>query len=1083
MKKTIFPLILLLFIINGLFAQNGWRKAEMEVKVFIENTGDASKLHGLHFNGDLYPDGYAVIYVTPEEVKQLELAGLHYEIRINDLNEYYHNFWKNRDEYHSYQEIVNLADSLAQHFPGICKKYLFGTSVLGRELGALKISDNPNVDETEAEVMFDAGIHGDETICSEIVIRFARKLCLSYNNDPDITELINSREIWLFYMVNPDGRVSMSRYNHNGVDLNRDAGYMWNQEGSSTGAFSQVESKALRECTFTNQFVIHTTYHSGTEYISYPWSYRPDVAADKPHIHFLASVYSSTSNYPTLTYGQGNTGMYPINGSTKDSNYGIMGSVSWSMEISYQKQPPTSQIMTYYNYNEPAMLAMIENAGYGIEGIITDASTGDPVSALVFINDFFPCYADPEIGDYHKFVLPGTYSIMAIANGYQTTTIDNVTVTENNASVINIQLQPEEGRYVYKIISSQIPGNNFADEGHTPSLLGAPDNINYSIGRSGWLVVDMQYPIIDGPGEEITVYEGDDTPEGFTLFIGLTMEGPWLELGTGTGTTSFDIYGIASYGSRFLKISDDGNGFQTEPDAGFDLDAIKIASAPGMAINPDPPDGQNNIEPFTSLFWEPGSGGAPTYYKIYLGTDNPPSNIINGDSISSTSFALPLVLDFETHYFWRVDAGNYGGCTQGEVWDFTTIYPPDEDFETGDFSLYNWTFEGDATWEIDNSTAFFGTHSARSGNINDNQSSSLKITLDVETFFSSLIQFRKKTSTATGDKLQFLIDGTVIDEWSGMSMFSEESFLVDDGLHTFEWKYIKNENASSGDDCVWIDYIYFPPLAPPSINAGEDTSTCFDTGIGLNGFATNYCYLEWSTSGTGAFDDPSLLNPTYTPSDEDALAGTVILTLTVYAGENVLTDSLILSITPLPDIPSTPSGPDYIDLFYTSTSEYSTGGAANAESYLWVLSPEEAGSISGTGLIATVEWNTDYLGVVYIAVTGINECGESEPSEILEVIVDNTVGMDPETKATITCTVLPNPSNGNFVLKIHSKGKTTLSYQIINAQGAVVFYMKEVNFQGHYIESIDLSAYKSGIYYLYLVTEVEVIIKRIILID
>jgi len=248
-----------------LSAQNGWREKEMEVRVNILSDDDVAKIEVLHFSGELYSDNQLTLYLIPEELNKLKETGLDYEILINDLNSYYKGYWNNREEYHSYIDIINLADSLAENFPFICKKYLFGTSIQGRELGALKISDHPEIDENEAEIMFDSGIHGDETIGPEIVIRFARHLCLQYNDDPYITNLINEREIWLYYMVNPDGRENMSRYNANGVDCNRDWGYMWDQWGGSPAAYSQIETKTLRSCMLDNQFVVHVTYHSGTE--------------------------------------------------------------------------------------------------------------------------------------------------------------------------------------------------------------------------------------------------------------------------------------------------------------------------------------------------------------------------------------------------------------------------------------------------------------------------------------------------------------------------------------------------------------------------------------------------------------------------------------------------------------------------------------------------------------------------------------------------------------------------------------------------------------------------------------------------
>ncbi len=574
MKRIAAFLILLLFT-SLTIAQNGWRPNEMEV--FIDyNNNSITELQNLRINADYYQD-HALAYVTPEELSMLENSGIQYKIVKKDLNNYYRNFWiNNRDAYHSYQEIVDIADSLANNFPDICSKILYGTSVEGRELGALKISDNVTVDEAEAEVFFDAGIHGDEIGGPENAIRFARELCLEYGSDPDITFLIDNREIWIFYMVNPDGRVNMSRYNSNGVDLNRDWGYMWDGEGNSTGIFAEIETRALRDCMYNNQFVVHTTYHSGTEYISCPWSYRYDAPPDMDHILHLAGVYSSVSGYANLEYGQGSSGMYPINGATKDGNYGTMGSISWSMEISYSKQPPASQIMTYYNYNYPSMIAMIEYSGYGIEGTVTDINTGKPIQAAVFVDDGYPVFTDSTAGDYHKYLISGTYTIKVIASGYESQEVTDVVVQDLDVTVTDFQLEPLDTprQYVYKVPACVIPGNNHADEGNIPAILGEPDNVNYSLGRGGFVIIDMQKPILDKPGNDLKVFEGDLTQEGFDIYAGPTIDGPWTFLGTGEGTTEFDFYDNGIAQSRYFKIEDDGDGPASGNDAGFDLDAV-----------------------------------------------------------------------------------------------------------------------------------------------------------------------------------------------------------------------------------------------------------------------------------------------------------------------------------------------------------------------------------------------------------------------------------------------------------------------------------------------------------------------------
>ena len=184
------------------------------------------------------------------------------------------------------------------------------------------------------------------------------------------------------------------------------------------------------------------------------------------------------------------------------------------------------------------MLAMIENSGYGLDGIITDANTGDPVQAIIYVNDYFQFYNDPIVGDYHKYVLPGTYSITVSANGYETQTINNVVVTGNTSvTTTNFQLQPDSGDYVYRIVSSRIPGNNEADEGNTQAVFGEPDNISYSIGKNGWVVIDMQEPIVDGEGNDLIVYENDESAEGYTCYVSEGKDGPWISLGTGSANT------------------------------------------------------------------------------------------------------------------------------------------------------------------------------------------------------------------------------------------------------------------------------------------------------------------------------------------------------------------------------------------------------------------------------------------------------------------------------------------------------------------------------------------------------------------
>jgi hypothetical protein len=591
MKKL---LLLSAFFINSFtFAQNGgWRENEMEVKVFIPTKNDATLLHDLQLNGEIHLT-YGLMDVIPSEFEKVKSSGLKYEIMIENLNDHYKDFWRKNntnsraEKYHTYEEIIALMDSLVGAFPEICKKISFGTSVQGRQLCSLKISDNVNTDETEPEVLVDGGIHGDEIGGAENAIRFARRLCASYNKDSEVTTLINSREIWIYPMINPDGRVNVTRYNANQIDLNRDCGYMWNAEGSSKATYSQIETKAIRECMYTNQFVIHLNGHSGSENVFYPWCHRPAKAPDYSNFNKLAGMYSSTSKYPSLVYTQSNAD-YATTGEVDDCSYGINGTMGMVLEISTNKQPSETDMIKYYNYNVPALMMLLNYAGYGVEGLVTDSVTGKPVPAVLFVDGFYPVYADPLLGDYHKYLLAGTHSIKVVANGYAPKMITQVNVTDKNSTVTNIKLQPLKGHYIYKVVSAAIPGNNPADEGNTPAVIGSPDKVSYSIGKGGTIIVDLQYPAVDNQGNDIQVVEGDASAEGFTCYAGQTMEGPWKSLGTGKGTTDFDLSQSGLASAQFIKIVDDNDGTANANDAGFELDAIQVTDASITGIEEQP---------------------------------------------------------------------------------------------------------------------------------------------------------------------------------------------------------------------------------------------------------------------------------------------------------------------------------------------------------------------------------------------------------------------------------------------------------------------------------------------------------------
>ncbi|HOE58767.1 MAG: succinylglutamate desuccinylase/aspartoacylase family protein [Bacteroidales bacterium] len=647
MKKLQF-FILTVSIFVGLLPYRsiaqGWRSNEMEINVLVKTLEDMELIHrsGWSYDRPSSIPGIARLYLIPKELEELKQMGMEYSISIPDIAEHYRDLWGGvvPPGYYTYEQLIAIEDSLAAAFPAICKKIVIGTSVQNRQLAVLKISDNVEQNEAEPEIFFEAGIHGDEVGGPENLIRFARDLCKGYGSNPQITNLVNTRELFILVMTNPDGRVQMSRYNANLVDINRDGGYMWDGEGNSPGAFSQTETKAIRDFAAQNQFVVFTDYHSGTEFISYPWSYRPQMAPDQPHLHQLAHVYATNSGYTNIPYASGYSGMYPINGSTKDFNYGLQGSISWSIEISNNKQPPASQIYYYYLKNKGAMIAISEQCGKGIYGVVTDSVTGNPIPAKIRIGGTVPLYNDPVVGDYHKFVVPGIYTVEASANGYKTKTITDVQVLPDSSVGVDIALSPKQGHYAFQIKACRIPGNNFYDEGHTWAALGEQDGINYSLGKNGWIILDMYDTIYNGNGNDILVVEGDSSPESYSVYAAITQDGPWKLMGSASGTHEFDLTSANLNKARYLKIVDGGTGSYFGEDAGFDLDGVKVLYIP-VSANFTASNTMPCID--NSIDFADNSLGNPTIWQWLFQGGNPSSS--NSQNPSGIMYPNPGIYD------------------------------------------------------------------------------------------------------------------------------------------------------------------------------------------------------------------------------------------------------------------------------------------------------------------------------------------------------------------------------------------------------------------------------------------------------
>ena len=210
--------------------------------------------------------------------------------------------------------------------------------------------------------------------------------------------------------------------------------------------------------------------------------------------------------------------------------------------------------------------------------------------------------------------------------------------------------------------------------------------------------------------------------------------------------------------------------------------------------------------------------------------------------------------------------------------------------------------------------------------------------------------------------------------------------------------------------------------------------------------------------------------------------GTFDVTLVVSDGDETSTILLedYIDISAAPEQAATPIGEDEICTNFMLMTEYITNGTSAADSYVWEISPTEAGTITGTGTMGTVEWIQNWEGTATIKVKGINDCGEGEFSGEFTVMCSICTGISENTeKASIE--VYPNPNNGNFTIRLHQETLGSVNLKIFSALNELVFEERDLSVENDYSKTINLSKYSSGIYYLQITGENTNWVKKIII--
>jgi hypothetical protein len=534
-------------------------------------------------------DSTVSIVATDDELARLGALGYSPRITLDDYQAWADSVLLT---YRTYAQVCSTMVGLAGDYPLICRLETLGFSVQNRAILMMRVTDNPQVEEAEPEFRIVGPHHGDEKIASEIALSFLQYVLASYDTSTSIRNLVDSTELWVIPILNVDGHVSNTRYNANGVDLNRDYGYRWSGMGNSPSPFSQPETRLMRQHSIDDNISIEFAYHSAASYVNYLWDNHP---ADPPDSGFIKAL---ARRYADSTYGSNTTRLDPINGyawyevdgSCQDASFGLFGNLAYTIET--EQPSPQAKIDSICIANRRALLGMTSACLLGVNGVVRDSLTGSPLFARISVDSplRWDCYTDPALGDFHKPLPAGTYTLTAHARGFLSKTVTGVVVPAGGTATANFDLVPDTSGSIYVEEMTWLVRADPNEVMPTTSTyaLGAPDGSNFSLGRLGdvCLSAGRGRTVTNEQGNDITVFDGDSVADGYWLYAGNDWSGPWTSLGHANGTNSFDIGSAGLDSAHYLRIVCDSTGSSSDPKAGLDLDAVSYRSSPAGIGSP-----------------------------------------------------------------------------------------------------------------------------------------------------------------------------------------------------------------------------------------------------------------------------------------------------------------------------------------------------------------------------------------------------------------------------------------------------------------------------------------------------------------
>jgi hypothetical protein len=336
------------------------------------------------------------------------------------------NFPPADSNYHNYDEMIADINAVVAAHSNIVQKGSIGTSFEGRDMPVLKISDNVAVDEAEPEVLYNAHQHAREHLTVEMALYLLHQFADLYGTDARITNIVNTREIWIVPDMNPDGgeydiatgsyrswrknRQPNAGSSNVGTDLNRNWSYQWGCCGGSSGstssetyrgpsAFSAPETQRLRNFVQSRvlggvqQIKTNIDFHTYSELVLWPFGYTTantttGMGADQEATFRTLGIQMANTNGFTP---EQSSDLYIADGTSIDWMWGNQGIWAYTLELYPTSSsgggfyPPDEVIPAQTSRNREASLMIAEYADCPYRVIGKEAQycgTGNPGTTI-----------------------------------------------------------------------------------------------------------------------------------------------------------------------------------------------------------------------------------------------------------------------------------------------------------------------------------------------------------------------------------------------------------------------------------------------------------------------------------------------------------------------------------------------------------------------------------------------------------------------------------------------------------------------------------------------------------------------------